>query len=64
MSQVPYRYPAFRRELLYHDVSFEKGPAPGQPFPDFDLPTTDGGRITRRDTIGGRPLLMVFSSYT
>lgn len=64
MSDIAYRYPQFRRELLYHDLAFEKGPDPGQPFPDFDLPTTDGGRITRRDTIGAKPWLMVFSSYT
>lgn len=59
-----YRFPRFHRELLYHDLAFEGGRAPGEPFPDFDLPTVDGGSIAKRDVLGTRPTLVVFASFT
>jgi hypothetical protein len=61
---VPYRYDRFQRQLLYHDVRFEGGPAPGELFPDFDLPTVGGGRLDRAEATRGRPMLIVSSSFT
>ncbi len=60
---MEYRYPHFKRELFGEDSSFNGGAVPGQPLPDFDLPTTDGGRRRRRDLLG-KPLLLIFASYT
>jgi Iodothyronine deiodinase len=38
---------------------------PGDRIPDFDLPATDGGRITSADLASGRrPTLLVFGSLT
>lgn len=59
-----YRYERFHRELLAHDMAFEAGPAPGEPFPDFTLPTAGGGQVRKTDFVGNRPMLMVFSSFT
>lgn len=33
-------------------------------MPDFDLPTTDGGRIRKEDFVGRCPLLLTFASIT
>jgi peroxiredoxin len=33
-------------------------------MPDFDLPTTDGGRVRKHDFVGQRPLLLTFGSVT
>lgn len=60
---MEYRYPHFRRELLMEDMGFSRGPRPGEPFPDFDLPTTDGGRV-RSSEYRGQPLLVTFASVT
>ncbi len=59
-----YRYPHFRRRLLTEDMSFTGGVAPGGRFPEFDLPTIDGGRVTTRDMVAGRPLFVYFASVT
>lgn len=38
---------------------------PGDPAPEFDLPTTDGGRVASADLAkGGKPLLLIFGSRT
>jgi hypothetical protein len=60
---MDYRYHRFRKELLEEDSSFQSGPEPGHKFPDFDLPTVDGHRLTR-DDLAGRPALVVLASYT
>lgn len=60
---MEYRYPHFKRELLREDSSFVGGAAPGQPLPDFDLPTTAGGRL-RKQALLAKPLLLIFGSYT
>lgn len=64
MAHVPYRYDQFQRELILHDMKFEGGPEPGDPFPDFDLPTTTGNRAARDGLVADRPMLLVFSSFT
>lgn len=41
------------------------GPRVGDPAPDFTLPTPAGGqRITRSKFQAGRPLVLVFGSFT
>ncbi|MCO5168753.1 MAG: hypothetical protein M9894_20630 [Planctomycetes bacterium] len=60
---MEYSYPHFQRELLREDSSFTGGPTPGQPLPDFDLPTIDGGRLRRSD-LAGRPFALLFGSFT
>lgn len=61
---MKYRYPHFKRELLLHDLRFERGPAPGEAFPDFDLPDTEGGRVRTSDVVGRSPLFVTFGSFT
>lgn len=61
---MDYAYPHFRRALLMEDASFHRGPRPGEPMPEFDLPTTDGGRLRKGDYVGRRPLLLTFGSFT
>jgi hypothetical protein len=40
-------------------------PAVGQPAPDFTLPTLDGGQsFTRSAYQAGRPLVLIFGSFT
>ena len=63
MLRMEYRYPHFKRELLAEDSSFAGGAPPGQPLPDFELPTTEGRRLRKGDLLG-KPLLLVFASYT
>ena len=60
---MEYRYERFTRELLSEDASFRRGPRPGEPFPDFALPTADGGRLARAD-LAGRPFFLTFGSIT
>lgn len=60
---MDYNYERFDRELLQEDSSFHGGPTPGEPFPDFELPTTSGGTV-HKSTFAGRPLLVVLSSFT
>jgi hypothetical protein len=59
-----YRYAHFHRKLLAADMAFLGGPAPGEPMPDFEVETTDGDRIRKRDVVGQRPLLLAFASFT
>ena len=59
-----YRYARFTRGILFKDMAFRGGPSPGLPMPDFDLPTTDGGRVRLRDFIGKRPVVLVCTSIT
>lgn len=61
---MTYRYDHFSREQLRGEDSFQSGPGPGQPFPDFDLQTLDGGRLSREDILGGRPTLFTLGSFT
>lgn len=60
---MEYRYPRFRRELMKEDSAFTSGPAPGEPFPGFDLPTIDGRRVTKEE-MAGKPFLVTLSSFT
>ena len=60
---MEYRYAHFKRQLVMEDMAFTSGPRPGEPFPDFDLPTTDGDRVRFADYTG-RSLLITFGSIT
>ncbi len=58
-----YRYERVTMGLLMGDFRFRKNTlSAGDPFPQFDLPTTDGQRIRKDDYVGKRPLLVVFGS--
>lgn len=59
-----YRFQRFKREFVIEDIDFQGGPRPDQPFPDFDLPTIDGGHVAKSDFVDRRPVLMIFSSFT
>ena len=60
-----YRYTHFSTAALLEDLRFPpESPEPGEPFPEFDLPTTTGGRIRKADFVGRRPMFMVAASYT
>lgn len=60
-----YQYEHFSAELLKEDASFTSAGAPGTPMPDFDMPTTDGGRARRADYLQRqRPLLLTFASIS
>ena len=61
---MEYRYQHFKRQLLFEDMAWRAGPRPGEPMPDFDLPTTEGGRLRKRDFVGVKPLLLTFGSVT
>ena len=53
--------PGIRGEWLHFaDSSVEAGAA----APDFRLPTPDGGTLLSLSTFRGRPLVLIFGSYT
>jgi hypothetical protein len=37
--------------------AFSYGPRTGEPLPDLDLPTVDGGRLSKRD-LAGKPFAL------
>ena len=58
-----YRFRRLSLRLILPDMYFRKtDPSPGDPVPDFDLPTLDGGRS--RDLAESGPALLVVGSYT
>lgn len=61
---MEYHYSRFRLPLLLEDTAFLSGPYPGDEFPDFDLPTADGGRITRAELLEHGPALVTLGSFT
>ena len=66
MRMSPEEYTAMRTERLEHEA---RAPALGDPAPDFELErlTPDGGRSGRTFRLfesRGRPLGLVFGSYT
>jgi hypothetical protein len=58
-----YAYNHFTRRSLREDMRFHGGPRPGEPFPDFDIATAEGGRL-RKEDLRGRPFVVVTSSLT
>lgn len=63
MSDQTYNYESFERSVMEEDMSFQGGPRPGDPAPEIDLPTIDGGRFRLSDH-RGKPVLFEFGSYT
>lgn len=61
---MTYAYPSFRLPMLLDDIGFEGGPHPGEPFPDFELRTVDGGTITRTGLLERGPALVTMGSFT
>lgn len=61
LVQESYRYPHFHLGLMMEDMSFSKGPAPGQPMPEFTL-VTQGDELRKSDFIGYKPVLLTFGS--
>jgi hypothetical protein len=59
-----YRFPHFKRQSVMEDRSFTGGVRPGDPMPDFVLPTTTGRRVRKTDFVGKQPVLLRFGSFT
>ena len=60
-----YRYKRFTTRLLFRDLRFRDGAAkPGEPFPLFELFTTEGERLVNSDLFGDKPVLFIFGSMT
>lgn len=60
-----YSYDHVRSKTLMHDMGFTRdAPRPGDRLPDFDLPTTDGGRISSAEVLQEQPMLLVTGSMT
>jgi hypothetical protein len=65
MGAGDYRYEHFTTKRLLQDIRFGKStPRQGEALPEFDLATTDGGRVTKTDFVGDRPLLLILGSIT
>lgn len=50
MRSAQYNYPRFR--LDYYNLDEFPGPSAGEPFPDFELTTSDGRTLTKADLLG------------
>lgn len=61
---MEYAFPSFRLPLLLDQIAFGSGPYPGESFPDFDLPTADGDRITKAALLERGPALISLASFT
>ena len=60
-----YRYKHFTTKRLLQDIRFGRSaPRNGDALPEFDLPTTNGSRISKTDFADGRPLLVILGSIT
>ena len=60
-----YRFDHLTIPLVMRDMRFAASdPGPGDPFPQFDLPTLDGGRVRTADLADGGPMLIIFGSAT
>ena len=60
-----YRYKRFTTSLLFRDLRFRKeAAAPGDPFPEFELVTTDGSNLVNENVFGDKPVIFIFGSMT
>lgn len=60
-----YRFDTLTLSMIMADARFGRGElGPGDPIPEFDLATVDGGRFRSSDITAGKPVLMVFGSST
>lgn len=64
MNTAQYAYEHVSSKILSEDMHFNEGaPKAGDRLPEFDLLTSDGGRLSTSD-LSGRPVLMVTGSFT
>ena len=60
MLASDYRYGHFTTKRLLQDLRFGGSALrPGDALPEFELATTDGGRVNKTDFVGDRPLLLI-----
>jgi thiol-disulfide isomerase/thioredoxin len=60
-----YRYKHFTTGLLFRDLRFRKeAAAPGDPFPEFKLATTDGSKLVNENVFRDKPVIFIFGSMT
>jgi len=60
-----YRYKHFTTSLLFRDLRFrKKAAAPGDPFPEFELVTTDGSKLANENVFLDKPVIFIFGSMT
>ena len=60
-----YRFEHLALPTVLRDMYYRRGdPGPGDPVPDFDLPTLDGGRFRSTELGETGPALLIFGSYT
>jgi peroxiredoxin len=66
IAPADYRFDHPTMSAVLRDMYIPKGdPGPGDQVEPFDLPTTDGGRVSTADLEeDGRPVLLVFGSQT
>ena len=64
MAADDYNYESFSRGLWEQSMHFAGGPRPGEPAPDFELPTVDGRLFRLSGLRGRRPALVQFGSLT
>jgi hypothetical protein len=50
--------------MLQYDQREEGDLKVGDPAPDVVLASLDGGDVRLRDRIGGKPVVLIFGSYT
>lgn len=62
--QESYNYENFRRSMVMDDMTFRGGPGPGDPAPDFELSTVDGGSFRLGPYQHKKPVLVQFGSIT
>lgn len=63
-SDDAYAYDTFTTGLILGDLAFRSSdPGPGDRLPAFDIELLGGGRLTQ-NTLGDRPILIVFGSMT
>ena len=60
-----YRFDHLSMPVVLRDMYFGKDdPGPGDPIPEFDLPTLDGDRFRSNDLAETGPAILIFGSYT
>lgn len=65
MAGEVYRYRRLALRTVLADMRFERAaPKPGDPVPEFNLPTIDGDCIRSRDLQEAGPVLLVFGSLS
>ncbi len=56
--------PAFFIGMYRYDTRSEGNLKPGMPAPDVELVALDGSKVHLKDRIAGKPLVIIFGSFT